>query len=217
MWGIPNTKHIVKGHNHGTYEIIKKINGKNEYFGVFHSLEDAIKARELLIKEDWNLDLRLVFTSVSNIVERPDGKFEIRKKIDGKEYYFGRYSTREKAEKIVMIFKIKGWKNMLKKNQRLFYTPHKNIVPTPNGKFTIKKMINKKSDTYGTFNTFEEAYEEVLKLRECDWDYDALCESLDETEKGRLEFLEGVKAHNGFIYFPPNGRIDNIKGMSWFE
>ena len=36
--------------------IVKSINGKMEYFGVFDRLEDAIAERDLLIKYGWNYD-----------------------------------------------------------------------------------------------------------------------------------------------------------------
>ena len=41
--------------NYG-YVIIKKIENKNRTLGVFKSLDEAIFARELLLKYDWNLD-----------------------------------------------------------------------------------------------------------------------------------------------------------------
>lgn len=42
--------------SHRGYSIIKQINGKLEYFGVFDKLEDAISERDLLIKYNWSYD-----------------------------------------------------------------------------------------------------------------------------------------------------------------
>lgn len=44
-------KHIyARGKN---YTIQKNINGKFNYFGMYYSLEDACKVRDMLIKYDW--------------------------------------------------------------------------------------------------------------------------------------------------------------------
>ena len=41
----------------GYYKIEKRLNNTTEYFGTFHSLEDAISERDLLIKYNWDLEL----------------------------------------------------------------------------------------------------------------------------------------------------------------
>lgn len=51
--GKEDLKYIYKmGENR--WKIVKTIEGKNTYFGVYHNLEDVIKARDLLVKKDWD-------------------------------------------------------------------------------------------------------------------------------------------------------------------
>lgn len=43
-------------HPSSSYEITKRVNGKNHYFGVYNCLEDAIIVRDALKSVDWNVD-----------------------------------------------------------------------------------------------------------------------------------------------------------------
>lgn len=43
-------------HPGGSYEISKRMNGNNHYFGVYKCLEDAIIVRDALKSVDWNVD-----------------------------------------------------------------------------------------------------------------------------------------------------------------
>lgn len=49
-------KHISKDKRTGRYFIHRRVNGKNEYYGYFSNIIDAIQERDLLIKFNWNLD-----------------------------------------------------------------------------------------------------------------------------------------------------------------
>ena len=40
----------------GNYRVVKRINNKLTHFGTFHTLEDAQKERDLLMKFDWDLE-----------------------------------------------------------------------------------------------------------------------------------------------------------------
>lgn len=50
-----NERYIHKIHR--GYAIIKSVNGKLQYFGIFDKLEDAILERDLLEKYNWDLEL----------------------------------------------------------------------------------------------------------------------------------------------------------------
>ena len=82
-------------HN-GAYEIHKRVNGKLKYFGRYHTLEDAKKWRDYFIENNWDINLNLDGSSVKNILLY-NGKFQVRKKIEGHLYYFGCYDTLEEA------------------------------------------------------------------------------------------------------------------------
>lgn len=94
------------------------------------------------------------------------------------------FNTYEEAEKRLKEIRLKGWEKVILDNERLIETTTSNIIQLSNGKFEIIHNIKGKKHTFGVFNTYEEAESEVKLLRKCNWDYDALCESIDETENG---------------------------------
>lgn len=183
MRGVPGTKYISYRPKLDVYEVVKRINGKVEYFGRYHNLDDAIKCRDYFIEHDWDLNLRLIHTINKNI-RLKRGKWTIYKTINYKEYYFGSFNTYEEAEKRLKEIRLKGWEKVILDNERLIETTTSNIIQLSNGKFEIIHNIKGKRHTFGVFNTYEEAESEVKLLRKCNWDYDALCESIDETENG---------------------------------
>ena len=191
MKGVPGTKHILYRKNLNVYEIVKNINGKNEYFGRYHTLTEAIKWRDYFIEHDWPVELRLIGTINKNIYFRL-GKYRIIKSINGHDYYFGSFDTLEEAEERVKQIRLKGWENVIRDNERLVETTVTNIIQIPNGKYEIVKHLNNTRETFGVFDTYEEAEQEVKLLRRCNWDYDALCESLDETDNGE-RFVDNTK------------------------
>ena len=183
MKGVPGTKYISYRPNLDVYEIVKVIKGKLEYFGRYPTLEDAIKCRDYFIEHDWDLGLRLIHSINKNICFK-NGKWRIYKTINYKEYYFGSFDSLEEAERRVLEIKKKGWKNVIQDNERLLETTTSNIVKLPNGKYEIVKTINGIRETFGVYEDYTECIDEVKKLRKCNWDYDALCESIDETDTG---------------------------------
>lgn len=190
------------------YEIIKRINNKNEYFGRYHTLEDAKKWRDYFIEHDWNLNLRLIGTLNKNIYFK-QGKYRIFKNLNGKDYYFGSFNTFEEAEQRVSEIRLKGWENVILNNERLIKTTTSNIVQLKNGKYEIIKNINGIKHTFGVFNTYEEAEDEVKLLRKCNWCLDALCESIDETINNESKWLDGVHGYGKtFFDVHPNGVND---------
>ena len=179
------------------YEIIKRINGRNEYFGRYHDLSEAKKWRNYFIEQDWDINQRLLGTINKNIYFK-SGKYRIIKNINGKDIMFGSFNTLAEAEKRLYDIRLKGWENVILDNERLLETTVSNITRLPNGKFEIIKNIDGVKHTFGVFNTYEEAEAEVKLLRKCNWDYDALCDSIDETINGESEWLKGVKLKTTF-------------------
>ncbi len=53
---IPPTRYIRKTRA-GNYKIVKWLNGKMVYFGTFHSLEDAMLERDLLVESNWDWEV----------------------------------------------------------------------------------------------------------------------------------------------------------------
>ena len=55
-WNSKTGERYIHKEDRG-YSIKKTIKGKQEYFGVFDRLEDAISERDLLIRFDWDLEV----------------------------------------------------------------------------------------------------------------------------------------------------------------
>ena len=53
--GTTKTRYIRKT-KAGNYKIVKWLNNKMVYFGTYHSLEDAMIERDLLVQYDWDLE-----------------------------------------------------------------------------------------------------------------------------------------------------------------
>ena len=183
-------KYISYRENLDVYEIVKNINGCNEYFGRYHTLEEAVKWRDYFIANDWDVNLRLIGTPNKNIYFKL-GKYRIIKNIDGKEYYFGSFETFEEAEKRVKDIRLKGWEQVIFDNEQLLETTTSNIIELANGKFEIVKTINGVKETFGLFDNYADAEKEVKLLRKCNWDYDIICEGIDESVDG-VAWLNGV-------------------------
>lgn len=100
-------KNIYKAYG-GMYEIRKEINHKKYSFGTYPTLEEAIKARDYFVKNGWKIYERLIFSILEHIVKR-NGKYEIRKVINGKLEHFGSFNNLEDAKEEVIFLKKCGW------------------------------------------------------------------------------------------------------------
>lgn len=215
-------KYIGYRENLGVYEIVKNINGSNEYFGRYHSLQEAVHWRDYFMEHDWDTDLRLIGTPNKNIYFKL-GKYRITKRINGKDLSFGSFNTLAEAEERLKEIRLKGWENVIRDNERFLKTTVSNIIQLPNGKYEIIKNIDGVKETFGVYNTLEDAEAEVQLLRRCNWDYDAVCESIDETDDG-LIFVEADKKldmsfqklkrrNDGYLFNKYINVIDN----DWFN
>ena len=120
-------------------------------------------------------------TGVKNIWARPNGKFIIARKIKGKVHYFGTYETLEEA--------IIAKERLIKQNWIKELNPMRYICKITNGKkmkYSIQRLSKGCAGYFGSFETLEEAQKERDLLEQFDWDYDAICESIDETLEGKI-------------------------------
>jgi hypothetical protein len=83
------------------YKIEKRIDGKKVFFGLFKSLEEALKHRNEIIESNWSIDLirkKKKGKLPANIRwSEKTKRFELRKMIQGKTKYYGSYKTLEEA------------------------------------------------------------------------------------------------------------------------
>lgn len=110
------------------------------------------------------------------------GNYYIQKRVKDKIFLFGTYETLEDAI-FWRDYHVKhGW-NL---NERLMGSKTKFIEEYADGKYTIKKVTNGKKKTFGVFTDYYEALREVMLLKKCGWDWEAICESIDETIDGKI-------------------------------
>ena len=191
-------KYITKRKN--GWAIQKRINGKTMSFGLYDTLKEAQHCRDYFVEHDWDMVNRLEFSKrknkrkaePKNIYKCYDGRYEIRKEINHHKYYWGIFDTLEEAITARDYFVKTGWKL----NERHIFLKGNYIVER-NGKFYIVKSIGGKQEYFGVFNNLEDAKEEVELLQRSGWDYDTL-ESFDETDDGKIQWLDGKLLHTAF-------------------
>lgn len=94
--------------------------------------------------------------------------YEIFKQLNGKYTYLGRGKT------LIIALMKRDW--CQENNWKPYPSNFRYIRETPSGNFIIEKTTNKKTKSYGTFRTLEEAQREVELLKKYDWDLEALCD-----------------------------------------
>ena len=121
------------------------------------------------------------------IRKRENGKYEVRKwfKKEQKVITFGRFNTLKEALHYRNYFIKKGWPLELKGK---YGSRPKNYSPTGKG-YQITKQFNKKQIYFDFIWSEEDAKKEVGAYRKCNWDLEAVCESLDETIDGNIIML----------------------------
>lgn len=105
---LPRNIKIFKGR----YMIIKIIEGKTNYYGIYNTLDEAVSVKQDLIEHDWNIEYYRKHYK-KKVLGRPNkkniptyirktsnNKYEICKSLNGKLKYFGRYNTISEAVKV---------------------------------------------------------------------------------------------------------------------
>ena len=200
----------IRKTNSGNYCLIKKIKGKFYNFGTYPTVKEAKKYRDYFESKGWEncLDKRLEYSTLKtnpNRYIRPyKNHYRIIKILNNKTCFFGTYHTLENAQKARDYFEDNGW-NVF---ERLHFTDVKYVTKNKRGKYEIKKTINGKREFFGQWDDKETAIAEADLLKKCDWDWDALCEGIDDRVNGEQNFLDGVKRLGSTFQTYPNGRND---------
>lgn len=99
-----NMRYIYKVNQ--KWMIQNRLNEKHIYFGVYSTLEEAQKRRDFLEEHDWDTKYREITNHTTseqyhlprNVYYRKcDGKYEVKKVIDGEIVYAGTYHSLEEA------------------------------------------------------------------------------------------------------------------------
>ena len=147
------------------YKIIKNMDGKNESFGVYDTLDEAITARDYFREHNWDLNEKSKFNSTTPLKDRPKRYiyqvkdfYQIKKRIKSKTITFGQYKTLEDAITARDYFESHGWnqedisKFYNKRNTKYHKNPKRYIRTNKYG-----YSIHKNGVHWGSFSTLEEA------------------------------------------------------------
>lgn len=179
----------------GKYYIRKYVDGKEYNFGSYDSLDEAINYRDYFQAKGWSncLDERLNYSS-SKFIQKIGDKYKVEKCFGNhrsgnrKRYSYGTFNTLREAithrDKCIK----ENWSENLRPDNPLKYIQKKRE----------KYWIIKDEIIYGIFNNVDEAIYERDLLLECDFDWDALCEGIDETVNGEIEYLTGKTLKSTF-------------------
>lgn len=199
------SEHIYYQKDTGHYQVAKKIKGKQYSFGTYDTLTEAIHIRDYFKKENWPIEKRLMF-SKNTFIHYYNGKYHVRKVIDGLRFSFGVFDNYHDAEYQVELCKKFGWDLRLKPFDCMKYI-HKRVHDNGRVVYRVIRWHEGKEEYFGSFNRLEDAQFERDLLMCCNWDYDNL-ESVDDTIMEGHKFLDGVKGFNVSFYKAPRGRID---------
>lgn len=168
----------------GIYLINKSFDGRVYNFGKFDSLEDAEKAREILLNTNWNQfevpeDLYSWHFFVN--FNPPMQAFEVMNLIGEDFISFGLFDTLENAKLAVQILRKNNWDGS--KVPIELYSENSNIRVygrVGDKFFTVVRKINGQLINYSSFDTLEEAIYERNNLLLSNWVEEIYEEKFDE-------------------------------------
>ncbi|MBQ6220100.1 MAG: hypothetical protein IJH63_10185 [Methanobrevibacter sp.] len=172
----------------GKFYIRKYVDGKEYNFGSYDSLEEAIDYRDYFESKGWSncLNERLNY-STSKFIQKIGDKYKVEKCFGNhesnnrKRYSYGTFDTLGEAilhrDKCIK----NNWDESLRPDNHLKYIQQKR------GKY----WIIKDEVIYGMFDNVDDAILERDLLIQTDFDWDALCEGIDETINGEIGYLQG--------------------------
>ena len=191
-WGVDGEISLFKKGEYGKYIIFvngiylinKAFDGRAYNFGKFDTLEDAEKAKEILINNDWNqfeIPEDLYSWHFFASYNPPMMAFEVMNLIGDDFISFGLFDTLEDTKLAVQILRENNWDGS--KIPIDLYSEYSNIrhnIRLKFESFTVVRKINGQIINYSTFDTFEEAIYERNKLLLSNWVEETYEEKFDE-------------------------------------
>ena len=175
-------KYITKINN--KYSVKKTINGKTYSTPVFNTIEEAKEIRAKWKAHGWGLEYynkikkECGYTyfnrnTLPHYYIKHNGKYDVKKRLNGKTVHFGRYDTEEEAKERVEFLKKHNWDEQYIQ-KRIYPTTY--IYKTLSNNYTVTKYLNGKKETFGTFKDLQDAINERNHCIECDWDWELICQ-----------------------------------------
>lgn len=179
-------KYIRKREYDGKFFVLKSIKGEDQTFGYFNSHEEAIKARDELIENNWGLpedeDVNLVKEGkYGKYISSQYGIYRVSKVIDGKTHYFGQYDDLDDAKYVRDLLIENDWNRKVIPPELYIKNIDKNhyIRSTPRG-YVVSKIIDGELKYFGTYSTKEEALDVRNELIINNWEIEEYVEEEEE-------------------------------------
>lgn len=201
-------KYISKVQN--GFRVQKRINGKLRVFGYFNTLNEATKARNKFVSENWKNNPYNSYKTSSHDEEdkyiyKVGNKFKIMKSIDGVNTVFGYYDSLEEARKFRDRFESENWVN--NPHEEEFLKNRKDrYIHKIGDKYYVYKNVNNDILTFGEFESYEDAKLKLNYLIENDWvDEEPSVEIIDSEEDfikfdGQYYTIEKPINSNNYVY-----------------
>ena len=150
-------KYIVF-HN-GVYKIHKLIDGQQKFIGLFKTPEEAMKVRDILIENNWDLtSIPLELLSTPNqdryyYIRKVKNRFIVSKMIDGERKYFGSFDNIKDAIRLRNYLMLNNWQvddeeEIEKIDEYVFLI---------NDKYVVQKEFDGETVVFGSFDDMGEA------------------------------------------------------------
>ena len=147
----------IRGH----YQLSKTINGKSKTFGYYETMDEAIFAKELLMKYDWDLD---EVAKLGNVLEFGD-EFLVVTIYDNKLKFLDKFKTRSGAEgnadKIIKEFMGNPYRGK-----------YGIYIYKRDSYFDIKKLVNGKDVLFGIYKNLDDATFARDLLMQYNWSFE---------------------------------------------
>ena len=130
------------------WKVQKYLNGKNETFGYYSTIEEALKVRDDLEDNNWKHSKPKKKYNRWNSEENPNRyitkvgtKWKVQKQIHKKHTNFGHYSTIIEAKAVRDNLIANNWNQPVKTTKKAY----KQKIPTDNGSTNVPNRTNSKS------------------------------------------------------------------------
>lgn len=145
------------------YAIYKRIKGEVKYFGSFKTLEDAIKERDILIQNNWQLkkdETDDLFYSKN--IQFDGNYFTVEKFVYNDIRVYGVFKNKEEAFKLKKRLQLNSWMGAYRLKTKE-YPYGENIVPF-DFLFNVEIYQNGELKEFGPFYSFEQAVNKCEKI-----------------------------------------------------
>ena len=168
------------------FKVNKQINGKRKMFGSFENVENALRLRDLLNKNDWdktNIPREFLNDHTNSKKELKFGKyikfnynfFRVQNTVNGEERNFGSFKEGENAAFLRDLLIKNNWNET--EIDKKFFSDYENVdrnkyaknISRINDKFKVNKTINGKLKFFGSFKHLGNAVRLRDLLIESNW------------------------------------------------